>query len=123
MAVLEIFAYNNKIALSPLQCFDQKASRFYICTNAELKQWSVMTDVEFKQMLLRVQSKLMDMLSEWQKTHQKDIRDSDSIANAYNKAIIKIMNIHLTQDARLRVELYKLLKVDLPKVQKIEFGV
>ena len=121
LAIVDCNRDNIGLQAMPMQCFDQKTNRFYICNNVEARQWAPITDTDFHRLMNRIQNDLLSLITIWQTTHEKDICDSDSIATLYNKAIIKIMNITLMQDVRIRSELYNLLKVELPKMQKVQF--
>jgi hypothetical protein len=55
-------------------------------------------------------------LSEWRKENRQLFAENDRVADQFNKAVIKLMNIGFTQDAnmsRIKNGLYHYLKVDL----------
>jgi hypothetical protein len=63
-----------------------------------------------------VQKKLIGELSEWRKSNHKLFYDNDKIADQFNKAVIKLMNITFTQDAnmsKIKNTLYHYLRTDL----------
>ena len=116
----EVFAYNleKRDFICPLTCFAQKNGVFYIC-EPEQENGFVWVELELKDFVLflkQVQRKLIGELSEWRKTNQKLFYENDKIADQFNKAVIKLMNITFVQDAnmsRIKNSLYHYLKVDL----------
>ena len=116
----EVFAYNleKRDFICPLTCFAQKNGVFYIC-EPEQENGFVWVERELKDFVLflkQVQRKLIGELSEWRKTNQKLFYENDKIADQFNKAVIKLMNITFTQDAnmsKIKNSLYHYLKVDL----------
>ena len=116
----EVFAYNleKRDFICPLTCFAQKNGVFYIC-EPEQENGFVWVELELKDFVLflkQVQRKLIGELSEWLKTNQKLFYENDKIADQFNKAVIKLMNITFTQDAnmsKIKNSLYHYLKVDL----------
>jgi hypothetical protein len=63
-----------------------------------------------------VQKKLIGELSDWRKENQKLFYDNDKIADQFNKAVIKLMNITFTQDptmSKIKNSLYHYLRTDL----------
>ena len=115
----EVFTYNltKTDFVCPLACFAQKNGLFYICEPLEgAFLWRELQQSDFVALLKQVQRKLLAELSEWRKTNQKLFYENDKIADQFNKAVIKLMNITFTQDAnmsRIKNGLYHYLKVDL----------
>lgn len=116
----EVFAYNleKRDFICPLTCFAQKNGVFYIC-EPEQENGFVWVELELKDFVLllkQVQRKLIGELSEWRKTNQKLFYENDKIADQFNKAVIKLMNITFVQDAnmsRIKNGLYHYLRKDL----------
>jgi hypothetical protein len=116
----EVFAYNleKRDFICPLTCFAQKNGVFYIC-EAEQDNGFVWVELQLENFVLllkQVQRKLIGELSEWRKTNQKLFYDNDKIADQFNKAVIKLMNITFVQDAnmsRIKNSLYHYLRKDL----------
>ena len=121
--LFEVFAYNldKRDFICPLTCFAQKNGVFYICEpdqdlSASACAWRELQLEDFVLLLKHVQKKLIGELSEWRKDNQKLFYDNDKIADQFNKAVIKLMNIGFTQDAnmsRIKNGLFHYLKVDL----------
>ena len=117
----EVFEYNlfKDNFVCPLKCFAQKNGIFYIYEpsadiNASL--WREMELKDFVMLLKQVQKKLIGELSEWRKSNQKLFYDNDRVADQFNKAVIKLMNISFGQDAnmsRIKNGLFHYLKTDL----------
>lgn len=116
----EVFAYNleKRDFICPLTCFAQKNGVFYIC-EPEQENGFVWVELELKDFVLllkQVQRKLIGELSEWRKENRQLFTENDRIADQFNKAVIKLMNIGFTQDAnmsRIKNSLYHYLRKDL----------
>ena len=117
--LFEVFAYNldKRDFICPLTCFAQKNGIFYICEPFENAfAWRELELQDFVLLLKHVQKKLIGELSDWRKCNQKLFYDNDKIADQFNKAVIKLMNITFTQDAnmsKIKNSLYHYLKIDL----------
>jgi len=126
--LFEVFAYNldKRDFICPLTCFAQKNGVFYICeplddqsicaSVSNICSWRELQLEDFVLLLKHVQKKLIGELSDWRKENQKLFYDNDKIADQFNKAVIKLMNITFTQDAnmsKIKNSLYHYLKVDL----------
>jgi len=122
----EVFVYNllKRDFICPLTCFAQKNGVFYICEPLEdvsigstnIYIWVELQLEDFVLLLKQVQRKLIGELSDWRKENQKLFYDNDKIADQFNKAVIKLMNITFTQDAnmsRIKNGLYHYLRKDL----------
>lgn len=122
----EVFAYNleKHDFICPLTCFAQKNGVFYICEpNQELSasvssicSWKELELQDFVLLLKQIQKKMICELSEWRKANQKLFYEDDRIAEQFNKAVIKLMNIGFIQDAnmsRIKNGLFHYLKTDL----------
>jgi hypothetical protein len=135
--LFEVFAYNldKKDLICPMKCFAQKNGVFYICEpDQDLStsiasvayasvayasvaySWRELQLEDFVLLLKVVQKKLIGELSDWRKENQKLFYDNDKIADQFNKAVIKLMNITFTQDAnmsKIKNTLYHYLRTDL----------
>ena len=121
----EVFEYNlfKDHFVCPLKCFAQKNGIFYIYepntdtdTDINASLWKEMELKDFVLLLKNVQKKLIGELSEWRKDNQKLFYDNDRVADQFNKAVIKLMNISFGQDAnmsRIKNGLFHYLKEDL----------
>jgi len=129
----EIFVYNLSKAqhdfVCPMKCFAQKNGVFYICepeTNESDANGVVFTSVvftwkemdlkDFVLLLKQIQKKMIGELSDWRKENHKLFYENDRIADQFNKAVIKLMNITFNQDAsmsKIKNGLYHYLKADL----------
>ena len=116
----EVFTYNllKTDFVCPLTCFAQKNGIFYIC-EPEQENGFVWVEMELKDFVLllkQIQKKMIGELSEWRKENRQLFTENDRIADQFNKAVIKLMNIGFTQDAnmsRIKNSLFHYLKVDL----------
>jgi hypothetical protein len=117
----EVFAYNLEKCdfICPLTCFAQKNGVFYICEpepNGLLCAWRELELEDFVLLLKQIQKKMIGELSDWRKENQKLFYDNDKIADQFNKAVIKLMNITFVQDAnmsKIKNSLYHYLRKDL----------
>lgn len=116
----EVFTFNldKRDFVCPIKCFAQKNGVFYIC-EPEQENGFVWVELELKDFVLllkQIQRKMIGELSEWRKENRQLFAENDRVADQFNKAVIKLMNITFTQDAnmsRIKNGLYHYLKVDL----------
>lgn len=119
--LMEVFTYNLEKPgfICPVKCFAQKSNILYIYDHdleASSGTWREMELKDFVSLLKVVQKKLIGELSDWRKENQKLFYDNDRIADQFNKAVIKLMNITFVQDAnmsRIKTGLFHYLKEDL----------
>jgi signal recognition particle subunit SEC65 len=117
----EVFEYNlfKDHFVCPLKCFAQKNGIFYIyepSPDINTSLWREMELKDFVLLLKQIQKKLIGELSEWRKDNQKLFYDNDRVADQFNKAVIKLMNISFGQDAnmsKIKNGLFHYLKTDL----------
>jgi len=122
----EVFTFNldKRDFVCPIKCFAQKNGVFYICepepdlsaSVSSICSWRELELKDFVLLLKQVQKKMIGELSEWRKENRQLFTENDRIADQFNKAVIKLMNIGFTQDAnmsRIKNGLYHYLKIDL----------
>jgi hypothetical protein len=119
----EVFTFNldKRDFVCPIKCFAQKNGVFYICEpehdlSASICCWRELELKDFVLLLKQIQRKMIGELSEWRKENRQLFAENDRVADQFNKAVIKLMNIGFTQDAnmsRIKNGLYHYLKVDL----------
>lgn len=126
--IQKIFEKNLSVNASviPIKCFTQKQNMFYIYTlnNTMVYEWRQMVFEDFIILLKVIQNKMIKQLSLWKTNNQGKFDDNDKIAELFNKAIIKLMNISFTQDStfsKIRNGLYNYLKIDLKLTFEHEF--
>lgn len=125
----KVFEHNlsqNKDVEFPLRCFSQKANIFYICEKNEdgAPAWKQMILPDFVLLLKIIQHRMIKELTIWKKNNKHNFDDNDKIAELFNKAVIKLMNISFNQDAnmtRIKGGLYNYLKIDLKSQIEYEF--
>jgi hypothetical protein len=117
-----IFEHNLKIdEVNPICCFNEKANIFYICEHLENGkcQWKQMLNSDFILILKTLQNKMLKEVSKWKIENHNKMEDNDKLCESFNKAIIKLMNLNLTQDAtssKIKSNLYHYLKKELKLV-------
>lgn len=120
--LFDVFTYNldKPEFICPLTCFVQRNGVFYICEPLEdalgAYAWRELQLQDFVLLLKQVQKKLIGELSDWRKENCKLFYDNDKIADQFNKAVIKLMNITFTQDAsmsKIKNSLFHYLRIDL----------
>ena len=110
----------------PMRCFSQKVNVFYICEKKEdgTTEWRQLLLNDMVLMLKTIQNRMIKELSKWKQENQYKFDGNDKIAELFNKAVIKLMNISFTQDAtlsRIKNSLYNYLKTDLKTMIDYEF--
>jgi hypothetical protein len=126
----QVFEYNlmntDDNFVYPIRCFSQKSGVFYIGENTEngTAEWSQLQLSDMILILKTFQNRMIKELTKWKQANQHKFDDSDKIAELFQKAIIKLMNISFTQDAnlsRIKNNLFHYLKTDLKTQIDYEF--
>lgn len=109
----------------PMRCFSQKQNVFYICEkNNGVDSWRQMELDDLVRLLKKIQNKFLEELTSWRKKNQEKIDESDKVAEQFNKAVLKLMNMSFTQDttlSRMRNGFYNYLKSDLKCFLEYDF--
>jgi uncharacterized protein YlbG (UPF0298 family) len=109
----------------PIACFSQKTNLFYIYVNENNNNfWRKMQNEDFIKLLQKIQHTFIQILSQWYNINLLEIKNNDGMSITYNKMIIQIMNISLTQDnnySKIHSNLYNYLKLDLKNLIEYEF--
>ncbi len=110
--------------IQPIKCFSQKQNTFYIYEKNATGEnaWKQMDVNELINMFRTVQSKLIKQLIKWKEDNKQRFHETDKLAEVFNKAVIKLMNMSFTPDAsfsRVKNSLYIYLKKDF--VNMIEY--
>ena len=109
----------------PVRCFSQKQNIFYICEkNNGVDSWRQMELDDLVRLLKKIQNKFLEELTTWRKKNQEKIDESDKVAEQFNKAVLKLMNMSFTQDttlSRMRNGFYNYLKTDLKCFLEYDF--
>ena len=117
---------NEYLYIYPIQCFQQKQNIIYIYEIEEdnTKIWRQMKQDDFGFLLKTLQHNLIIELSKWKIQNKGKFDESDKIAELFNKAVIKLMDLSFTPDAtysKIRHALYNYIKVDLKFLSETEF--
>jgi len=110
----------------PISCFSQKVGVFYICDKKEdgSVEWRQLVLTDIILILKTVQNGIIKELTKWKEKNQHKFDDNDKMSILFNKAVIKLMNISLSQDnnlSRIKNGLYNYLKTDLKSVVEFDF--
>lgn len=125
--VLEYNLSKGTEFVNPIMCFSHKTNVFYICENTPdgKSVWTQMEIEELLQILKKVQSKLLSELSKWKLDNKTQMETDDKLAEQFNKALIKLLNItivaHDVNVSRIRNNLYTHLKTDIRNLIEYEF--
>jgi hypothetical protein len=123
-SVQQIFECNlNELsnAIYPFTCFSQKVGIFYLYEDDKWRQAS--TD-DILDLLIIIQKKVIDTLTQWQIENQKEINGNDKLSCQFNKSIIKLMDISITQNAhfgKFKTGFYNYLKMDMNRLIEYEY--
>jgi hypothetical protein len=125
--VLEYNLSKGTEFINPIKCFSHKQNVFYICENTPDGK-SVWTQMETEELLLvlkKVQNKLLSDLAKWKLDNKSKMETDDKLAEQFNKALIKLLNItivaHDVNVSRIRNNLYTHLKTDIKNLIEYEF--
>jgi hypothetical protein len=112
----------------PICCFSQKPGIFYICEkNAdEVYEWKEMESADIILLFKKIHTNIIKELTNWKSANQYQFDDNDKISILFNKAVIKVMNISVTNPSdssftKIKHGLFNYLKSDLKMVLDIEF--
>ena len=112
----------------PLKCFTEKQNMFYIYTNectTEEKCWKQMDTKEALFLLKIIQQKLMTALINWKAKNQHNIDENDALSALFNKAVLKLVDLNLTENtltlATIKKNLYNYIKTDFHSMIEYEF--
>lgn len=110
----------------PIRCFAEKNGIFYIAEKKEdgTAEWRQLVLTDMILILKTFQNRMIKELAKWKQENQYKFDDNDKIAELFNKAVIKLMNISFTQDAslsRIKNGLYNYLKSDLKTMIEYDF--
>ena len=121
----------------PIRCFSEKKSTIYICefvqNTAEQQEqeqeqlkpsWTKMEQSELSKLMTKIHGKLLQNMILWKEQNQAKFDDDSKIAERFNKAVIKFMDMKYTLDSNLapyKSALYNYLKTDLKGIMEYEF--
>jgi hypothetical protein len=118
--IFEGILYERDDFVYPIKCFDQKPGIFYICEKKEdgNPEWKQLETNELSMLFKKIQNNMIRELTNWKEQNKNNFDDKMSIL--FNKSVIKLMNISLSQDAtfsKMKSNLYNYLKTDLRIVE------
>jgi len=119
----------------PIRCFSEKKSTIYICefvqNTAEQQEqeqlkpsWTKMEQSDLSKLMTKIHGKLLQNMILWKEQNQAKFDDDSKIAERFNKAVIKFMDMKYTLDSNLapyKSALYNYLKTDLKGIMEYEF--
>jgi len=124
----QVFEYNlqNSEFVYPIRCFTEKTNIFYICEKniSGVSEWKQLSLPDLILLLKNVNQRIMKELIIWKNANQHKFDDNDRVAELFNKAVIKLMDMKYTQDAtltRIKNNLYNYLKTDLKSLIEYDF--
>ena len=102
----------------PITCFLQKNGVFYICEKKVdgSPEWRQLVLNDMILILSTIQKKIIKELIQWKATNQHKFDDDNKLSILFNKSLIKLMNLSLSQNnnlSRIKNGLFNYLKRDL----------
>lgn len=112
--------------IHPIKAFNQKSNAFYIYEQNEdgTPNWQLMDTKKLGLLFKTVQIKIIRVLTKWKDENKHKFHDVDKIAELFNKAVIKLMNMSFEPNnsfSRMKTSLYNYLKKDLITIMDYEF--
>ena len=105
---------------NPLKAFDQKNNVFFAYVN---NKWCILPDKLFQQLINNISKQLLDEFIKWQ-TENANRMDQDDFAIKYSANVKKIMGGNLSREqnyAKIKLDLYKYLKVNVKNITEYQF--
>ena len=104
----------------PIKAFDNKFNVLFVyCDN----KWNILTEQMFQQLINNVVKQLLNEFVTWQ-TENADRMDQDDFAIKYSINVKKMMGGNLTREqvyAKVKLDLYKYLKVNMTNIMEYQF--
>jgi len=115
----------------PVRCFTEKKGVIYICDKGFNEEgqttvnWHPMEQQHLSQLMTKIHAKMLQSMITWKEQNQSKFDDEHSkIAEKFNKAVIKFMDMKYTLDSNLgpyKSALYNYLRNDLKGVMEYDF--
>ena len=112
----------------PLFAFVQKQNTIYIYNIYDESpvepNWHELSRVTLIYLLNKIHFKFVKKLSEWKKTNQALIDESENSLDLYNKTLIKLMGVEFKQESllsKIRANMYNKMKTDMKALIEYEF--
>jgi hypothetical protein len=86
--------------------------------------WTEMTNINFSNLLIKIQNRLLEEINLWRTNNAAQLHANDKMSDAYNKTIMKLMNINSVQDGtvgKIKTGMYQMIKVDIKNMIEYEF--
>ena len=112
---------DDGLKANPIQAFDQKVNVLFAYSGAE--GWCIVTDVMFQKLLYVADKKLLGEFIKWQTENAANMADDD-FAIKYALNVKKAMGGSLTREqiySRVKIDMYKYLKVCMKNITECEF--
>lgn len=122
--VQQIFECNLnelKNTVYPFACFSQKNGTFYVYEDTI---WRQAINDDLFDLLKLIQNKLITVLTKWKTENLNRINGNDRLSDQFNKSIIKLMDISITQNAafgKFKTGFYNYLKMDMKCLIEYEY--
>jgi hypothetical protein len=121
--VQQILIYNLTLSntVYPIMCFSEKVGNFYIYDN---NVWRHYDNDDFFKLLRKIRNELIDIITAWQLTNENELSSNDRLSNQFNKSIIKLMDISITENnnfGKFKSGLYNYLKKDMKCIIEYEY--
>ena len=103
-----------------IKAFEQKNNTLFVYTK---EKWIIMSDEILQKLVNIIEKQLLDEFVKWQ-IENKDKMKEDDFAIKYATNVKKIMGGNLTREqvySRVKLDLYKYLKVNIKNITEIQF--
>ena len=105
-----------------IKAFDQKTNVLFVYSKVEVK-WIILPEPMFKSLLHRLDKLFLAAFVNWQKENAAKM-EQDDFAMKYAQNVKKVMGGNLSRDqiySRIKIDLYKYLKVGTTNITECEF--
>lgn len=112
----------------PIKCFTEKSNMFYVYlknVDNDSGYWKQMETKDVIFLLKQIQTKLMTELIHWKSKNQHNIDENDTLSALFNKSILKLIDLNLTENTAtlgiIKKNLYNYIKTDFNSMIEYEF--
>jgi len=114
----------------PIFTFIQKQNMFYIYSKVNEtdknneKMWQELTKENFIKFMNKIHFKISKYMFDWKKQKANEFKNNDNLLNAYDKTMVKFMNVDFKNDAtlnKIKTQMYQRMKTDMKAFVEYDF--